>query len=257
MGALSGTSKAVFRAPFRDSLLPFTHVPPNDIAALTAVSTTGHLLAEQKHVTSSAHAKSTISLPHLTAPHYLSSPTIPLFSPQVFEASEFTGNAIAGLIMEPVLGEGGIHVLTPEYLWAARALCDRYGAKLIFDEVQSGMGRCGGPGLWACQAAGVAPDIMVGCSRRGAIQRWCKRMPVPFAVFRLPARLSHLTPFLPRSFADSSLRAQAIGKAFGGGVMGAGAVVATRPVWQKFIDEPFLTTTTFGGNPLSMVRASP
>ena len=47
----------------------------------------------------------------------------------------------------------------------------------------------------------------------------------------------------------------AVGKAFGGGVMPAGAVVATPAVWAKFIEEPFMTTTTFGGNPLSMAAA--
>ena len=151
IGALSGTSKAVFRAPFEPALLSFTHVPPNDIAALEAA----------------------------------------------FAAAAFTGSAVAGCLLEPVLGEGGIHVLSDAYLAAARRLCDAHGAQLVFDEVQCGMGRTGA--MWACQHAGVAPDIM------------------------------------------------AIGKAFGGGVTAAGAVVATPQVWRKFIENPFLTTTTFGG----------
>ena len=52
-------------------------------------------------------------------------------------AAHATGNPVAGVIMEPVLGEGGIYVLSDEYLRAARAICDEYGALLIFDEVQS------------------------------------------------------------------------------------------------------------------------
>lgn len=159
LGALSATSKACFRKDFGGGLLPFTHVPPNDIEALR-------------------HA---------------------------FASAAFTGAEVAGVILEPVLGEGGIHILTDEYLRAARRLCDDAGAMLIFDEVQSGMGRTGR--MWACDHAGVAPDIM------------------------------------------------AIAKAFGGGVMPAGACVGTERVWAKYLDNPFLVTTTFGGNPLSLAAA--
>lgn len=77
---------------------------------------------------------------------------------QLFVSSQFTGNEIAGLIIEPILGEGGIHECTTEYLQLARELCTKYGTALIFDEVQTGMGRTGT--LWACEASGVAPDIM-------------------------------------------------------------------------------------------------
>ena len=65
---------------------------------------------------------------------------------------------IAAIIVEPVQGEGGIHVCAPGYLKGLRELCDQYGALLIFDEVQSGMGRTGT--LFACEQEGVAPDIM-------------------------------------------------------------------------------------------------
>jgi putrescine aminotransferase len=47
----------------------------------------------------------------------------------------------------------------------------------------------------------------------------------------------------------------ALGKGFGGGVMPIGAVVGTQKTWQKFIDNPFLHTTTFGGNPLACAAA--
>jgi acetylornithine/succinyldiaminopimelate/putrescine aminotransferase len=62
------------------------------------------------------------------------------------------------VLLEPVQGEGGIHVLDDELLHAARAACDATGATLIFDEIQCGMGRTGT--LWAWQESGVRPDAM-------------------------------------------------------------------------------------------------
>jgi acetylornithine/N-succinyldiaminopimelate aminotransferase len=62
------------------------------------------------------------------------------------------------VIVEPVQGEGGLSVATPEFLRALRAACDRVGALLIFDEIQCGVGRTGT--LWAHEATGVRPDIM-------------------------------------------------------------------------------------------------
>jgi acetylornithine/N-succinyldiaminopimelate aminotransferase len=49
----------------------------------------------------------------------------------------------AALLIEPIQGEGGIHVATPEFLRALRRLCDERGMLLIFDEIQSGVGRTG------------------------------------------------------------------------------------------------------------------
>ena len=62
------------------------------------------------------------------------------------------------IFLEPVLGEGGVIPLTPEYLAAARQLADRFGAILIFDEIQCGLGRTGT--LFAFQHSGVVPDIV-------------------------------------------------------------------------------------------------
>ena len=62
------------------------------------------------------------------------------------------------VMIEPVQGEGGIHVPIDDYLQYARELCDQYGAMLIFDEIQSGMGRTGS--FLACQGYGVKPDII-------------------------------------------------------------------------------------------------
>lgn len=70
---------------------------------------------------------------------------------------------VAGIIVEPIQGEGGYVVPPPGFLANLRKLCDRHGILLIFDEVQSGMGRTGK--MWACDHDGVAPDIL--CSAKG------------------------------------------------------------------------------------------
>jgi predicted acetylornithine/succinylornithine family transaminase len=64
----------------------------------------------------------------------------------------------AAVLVEPIQGESGVHVLSNETLAAARAACDEHGAALIFDEVQCGMGRTGT--LWAYEQTGVRPDAM-------------------------------------------------------------------------------------------------
>jgi acetylornithine/N-succinyldiaminopimelate aminotransferase len=64
----------------------------------------------------------------------------------------------AAILLEPILGEAGVHPATREYLQAARDLADRHDALLIFDEVQTGMGRTGR--MWAYQHFGVVPDVM-------------------------------------------------------------------------------------------------
>src|SRR5580698_9298927 len=61
-------------------------------------------------------------------------------------------------MIEPLMGEGGVRVIEPSFLRALRELCDAHGLLLIFDEVQTGMGRTGE--LFAYQRSGVAPDIM-------------------------------------------------------------------------------------------------
>jgi predicted acetylornithine/succinylornithine family transaminase len=65
---------------------------------------------------------------------------------------------VCAVMLEPIQGEGGVYPATNEYLQAARAVCDKHGALLIFDEVQTGMGRTGK--WWAYQQSGVIPDIM-------------------------------------------------------------------------------------------------
>jgi acetylornithine/N-succinyldiaminopimelate aminotransferase len=68
-----------------------------------------------------------------------------------------TGETLA-IIMEPILGEGGVVPLSDQFLSAARKLADRTGAILIFDEIQCGLGRTGT--MFAFQQSGVIPDIV-------------------------------------------------------------------------------------------------
>jgi len=68
------------------------------------------------------------------------------------------GPETAAIMIEPLMGEGGVRVIEPAFLRALRQLCDEHGLMLVFDEVQSGMGRTGE--LFAYQRRGVEPDIM-------------------------------------------------------------------------------------------------
>lgn len=64
----------------------------------------------------------------------------------------------AGILVEPVQGESGVRIASPEYLAGLRQVADECGLMLFFDEVQCGMGRTGK--LFAHEWAGVAPDVM-------------------------------------------------------------------------------------------------
>lgn len=69
------------------------------------------------------------------------------------------------IVVEPVQGEGGVLPASREYLQAARELADAHGALLIFDEVQTGVGRTGA--LYAYQQYGVTPDILTSAKGLG------------------------------------------------------------------------------------------
>ena len=71
----------------------------------------------------------------------------------------------AAFIVEPIQGEGGIHVPPDGYLRAIREACDRNGALMIADEVQTCIGRTGA--MFGCDHAGVAPDIMTLAKQLG------------------------------------------------------------------------------------------
>ena len=89
-------------------------------------------------------------------------PVVEGFDQVPFSDLEATKRAVtaetAAILIEPIMGEGGVRVVAPAFLRALRELCDQNGLLLVFDEVQTGMGRTGE--LFAYQRAGVAPDIM-------------------------------------------------------------------------------------------------
>ncbi len=75
------------------------------------------------------------------------------------------GPQTAAVLLEPIQGEGGVLPLSEELLRAARTASDRAGAVLIFDEVQTGMGRTGT--LWAYEQTGVVPDALTSAKALG------------------------------------------------------------------------------------------
>ena len=74
--------------------------------------------------------------------------------------------SVAAVIVEPVQGEHGVHPAQREFLAGLREACDAHGTLLIFDEVQTGMGRTGT--LYAYMNYGVTPDILVSAKALGA-----------------------------------------------------------------------------------------
>jgi acetylornithine/LysW-gamma-L-lysine aminotransferase len=74
------------------------------------------------------------------------------------ELADAVDDETAAVFLEPVQGEGGIYPAETAYLEAARDLTDDAGAALVFDEIQTGVGRTGT--LWACEQAGVVPDAV-------------------------------------------------------------------------------------------------
>ncbi|CAF2139580.1 unnamed protein product [Rotaria magnacalcarata] len=124
---------------------------------------------------------------------------------QTLACLKFTGDDAAAVLLEPILGEGGIIVPNDDYFPGVRRLCDKYGALLIADEVQTGMGRTGK--MFCIEHWNVEPDILC------------------------------------------------LGKAFGGGIMPAGAFIGSDKLWKPIFNNPFLHTTTFGGSPLACAAA--
>jgi acetylornithine aminotransferase len=89
-------------------------------------------------------------------------PLVPGFSYVTFNSLAELEQAVSGktaaIMLEPIQGEGGVHVADREYLKAVRELCTKKDILLIFDEVQTGMGRTGT--LFAYEQLGVEPDVM-------------------------------------------------------------------------------------------------
>lgn len=75
------------------------------------------------------------------------------------------GDDTCAIMVEPMQGEGGLIPATPEFLQGLRALCDEHDALLVFDEVQTGVGRCGT--FFAHEHYGVTPDILTSAKSLG------------------------------------------------------------------------------------------
>jgi acetylornithine aminotransferase len=75
------------------------------------------------------------------------------------------GQGLAAIMLEPLQGEGGIKPGNADFFAKARALCDEYGALLICDEVQIGMGRSGK--MWGHEQLGVVPDVFTSAKALG------------------------------------------------------------------------------------------
>jgi acetylornithine/N-succinyldiaminopimelate aminotransferase len=75
------------------------------------------------------------------------------------------GEGTAAVLLEPIQGEAGVFPIADEVLVAAREACDEAGALLVFDEIQTGMGRTGS--LWAYEQLPVRPDVMTAAKALG------------------------------------------------------------------------------------------
>ena len=112
---------------------------------------------------------------------------------------------VCAVLLEPIQGEGGVHVPSDEYLQKVRALCDKYDALLIFDEVQTGVARTG---KWfGYMHSGVKPDVLTFAKGIGG--------GFPVAGFAVPERLARV--FKPGDH----------GGTFGGNPLACAAVYAT------------------------------
>ncbi len=96
-------------------------------------------------------------------------PMLPGFRSVAFDDADALRDAVgentAAILIEPIQGEAGIYPLSDETLLAARELCDEAEALLIFDEIQTGMGRTGS--LWAYEQTPVRPDVLTSAKALG------------------------------------------------------------------------------------------
>uniref|UniRef100_UPI0040579E38 aspartate aminotransferase family protein n=1 Tax=Acetatifactor sp. TaxID=1872090 RepID=UPI0040579E38 len=116
------------------------------------------------------------------------------------------------IIMEPVQGEGGLTPATEEFLTKVRALCDEKDILLIFDEVQSGMGRTGY--MYAWQRFNIKPDIMTSAKALGC--------GVPVGAFMMTERV-----------AQNSLTSGDHGTTYGGNPLACAAVDKVLDIFEK------------------------
>jgi acetylornithine/N-succinyldiaminopimelate aminotransferase len=97
------------------------------------------------------------------APYLPGFPTVPRNDPAALRGA--VGEQTAAVMLEPIQGETGIHVIPDEVITAAREACDAAGALLVFDEIQTGMGRTGS--LWAYEQLPVRPDVLTTAKALG------------------------------------------------------------------------------------------
>ncbi|HEY6772301.1 MAG TPA: acetylornithine transaminase [Solirubrobacterales bacterium] len=88
---------------------------------------------------------------------------VPRDDPDALRAA--VGESTAAVMLEPIQGETGVHVIPDGEIAAARRACDETGALLLFDEIQTGMGRTGS--LWAYEQLSVRPDVMTTAKALG------------------------------------------------------------------------------------------
>jgi acetylornithine/N-succinyldiaminopimelate aminotransferase len=118
---------------------------------------------------------------------------------------------VAGVILEPIQSMAGIKMASGEWFQALRAKCDASGTVLIFDEIQTGMGRMGTP--FAAQFYGVRPDIIT--SAKGLASG------VPMGALLMTAAIA------------SRLKGGDLGSTFGGGPLACAALLATVDVIES------------------------
>ena len=122
-------------------------------------------------VTGSFHGRTFGTLSATAQPKYQApfAPLVPDFCYVQFNDLDALQDAVdastCGVILEPIQGESGVHPADPKFLKYARTLCDTFGALLIFDEIQCGMGRTGS--WWAYQKVGVVPDVLTTAKSLG------------------------------------------------------------------------------------------
>ncbi len=97
------------------------------------------------------------------APYLPGFVTVPRDDPGALRAA--VGESTAAVMLEPIQGETGVNVIADEVIVAAREACDAAGALLVFDEIQTGMGRTGS--LWAYEQLPARPDVMTSAKALG------------------------------------------------------------------------------------------
>lgn len=141
-------------------------------------------------------------------------PLVPGFSHVAYNNVEALDNAVneetAAVILEVVQGEGGVYLATEEYIQAARRICDKRGALLIVDEIQTGFGRTGA--MFAIQHFGVTPDLLT-CAKSIAGG-------VPMGAVLIGRKVQNITPGVHAS-------------TFGGNPLSCAAAVAALSVIEE------------------------